>query len=340
MSERGSLMHMPNIIGLHQAEWNKSTPTDRLKALNELESFMASQDGRTPCSVQMHEIGFMRGQYDQYGQKIDINTFLIEDPRPYQAVETLFHEDRHAHQHHVVNNPELADNPTQLKDWEMGEIDAAYIQPGDLNYSTYRWQPTETDANQSARSNTDGLYQDTFQDTDNYPVYKAIKEQEIAEQKEYAQFELGEDYEEQARQAVQLKYQAQQAIHQEETTGIEDVVDDIPEEDRIPSDKSHFTQETLEAEVRADEQLAAEEADLDERIAQIEAELEQEAKLVNSSAINEDQSLSQQPQSEAESANEMQENSQHEASPETQSNSQSEIDDPSPSNEDYYGYGY
>jgi hypothetical protein len=88
-------------------------------------------------------------------------------------------------------------------------------------------------------------------------------------------------------------------------------IDDIPEEDRIKVDKSHFTDEALEAEARADAQLAADEAAMDERIKQVEAEFNQEAQQDNDIAKSE-----------------------------SQSNKQDESVDPAPSQDDYYGYGY
>lgn len=53
-------------------------------------------------------------------------------------------------------------------------------------------------------------------------------------------------------------------------------IEDTPEEDRIKLDKSHLSQEVRDAEIRADQQLAAEEAAMDERIKEVETELDQD----------------------------------------------------------------
>jgi hypothetical protein len=70
-----------------------------------------------------------------------------------------------------------------------------------------------------------------------------------------------------------------QDIIQEETIQQEQLdqsqVEDIPQEDLIPADKSHFTDEALEAHNRADKQLAATEAAIDQKIKVLEAETEQ-----------------------------------------------------------------
>lgn len=216
-------MNMPYINGLRSEIWAKSTPEQRINSLQELQNHMAYTDGRTPCQVQSGELDPQsRGAhyFDKEGnENITLNSNLVDNPEPYQAAETLLHEDRHSHQNHVVSHPELAENETQLQDWSISNK-GGYIQPDELNYSTYRMQPTEIDANQAARANTDALYQETFQDTDSYPKYKIGKEQEISDSIEYAKVELGEDYEEEARQAVVSKYEALMEQAPEESQGI------------------------------------------------------------------------------------------------------------------------
>lgn len=225
-------MNLPYLSGLRRDVWAQSSTQERIEALQELNSFLASQDNRSPCLLNTEALGpNSRGAhfYNAEGvENIVINSDLIESTEPYQAVETLFHEDRHAHQHHIVNNPELAESETQLQDWKMS-YDGGYIQPEELNFSTYRTQPTEIDANQAARANTDSFYQDVLQDTDYYSVYKGQKELELQDDLELAQFELGEDYEEEARQAVRAKYQAQQDMQQEQSTAQENGSEEISE---------------------------------------------------------------------------------------------------------------
>jgi len=76
-------------------------------------------------------------------------------------------------------------------------------------------------------------------------------------------------------------YDNQRNIKQADTEEQEQInqnqVEDIPQEDLIPVDKSHFTEEALEAQAQADDQLAAEEDAMDEKIQQFYAEQEQDS---------------------------------------------------------------
>lgn len=100
--------------------------------------------------------------------------------------------------------------------------------------------------------------------------------EEINEVKETAQAEIDTDREIENQSSNEI---TQQDIHQGETQEKEQTnqnqVEEIPKEDLIPVDKSHFTEEALEAQARADEQLAAEEAAMDEKIKQYYTEQEQ-----------------------------------------------------------------
>jgi len=209
-------------IGVLRREgWAQSSPAERLEALQSLENQLAFEDGRqTPCFVDVSDLGSRtRGVhgFDANGNEfILLNSNLVNDPAatPYQAVETLYHEDRHAHQSHIVQNPELADSPEQLADWQMSD-DLGYLGPEEAaNFSEYRWQPTELDANQEARRKTDELYQDYFQDEQEYPAYQQGKQQELADDIALAQRELGDDYVEEAHQAMVNNYNAHHGLEQ------------------------------------------------------------------------------------------------------------------------------
>ena len=136
---------------------------------------------------------------------IQLDPNLVSSEEPYQAVETFFHEDRHAYQAYAVQHPEIHDNPEEVEDWQKTN-DGGYIN-SDLNFDYYRWQPVEADANKIARERTDELYVGTFQDSEKYPDYKLEKEQELSDDVERAQINLGENYKEESRQAVIAKYQ-------------------------------------------------------------------------------------------------------------------------------------
>lgn len=278
---------MPNITNLRQENWAAITPLERETTLQTLADRLAQEEGRTPCNV--HAVLMeknTRGRYSHDAEGVDnieINRDLVRRDQPYQAVETLFHENRHAYQFYITQYPELAESKKQLQDWQISK-EGGYIQPEELNFSTYRFQPTEADANHFARDHTDELYEDTFQDQEQYPAYKAEKEQQIADAEELAEFELGENYEEEARQAVHAKHQAMMTMNQdvaveevdEEQIGHDNVellaedseeeLSDIYKQDLLPADKSHFTPEALEAMENADRELAKQEAEMDAKL--------------------------------------------------------------------------
>lgn len=211
-------MPLLRIENLRANIWASLTFEERLGALQELENGLAEQEGREPCSIAPipederiveDEETLLRGRYipssDGPGA-VQIDPNLISDDEPYQAVETFFHEDRHAYQAYAAQHPEIHDNPEEVEDWQKTN-DGGYIN-SDLNFDYYRWQPVEADANNIARERTDELYSGTFQDGEKYPAYKSEKEQELSDDIERAQMNLGENYQEEARQAMIAKYQS------------------------------------------------------------------------------------------------------------------------------------
>lgn len=210
-----------SINGLRREVWAQASPSERLDALKSLENQLAQKDNRQiPCRVNVSDLGSrtrgVHGMDESGNEFILVNASLVNDPQttPYQAVETLFHEDQHAHQMHVLQHPELADDPQQLQDWQMSEQDG-YISPEEAaSFSEYRWQPTEKDANEQARQKTNELFQDEFADTEQYPDYKQAKEQELSDDVTLARHELGEDYVAEARQSMIANHEYHQAQKQ------------------------------------------------------------------------------------------------------------------------------
>ncbi|HAF48004.1 MAG TPA: hypothetical protein DCL08_02045 [Anaerolineaceae bacterium] len=115
----------------------------------------------------------------------------------------------------------------------------------------------------------------------------------------------------------------QQADTKEQGQINQNQVDDIPQEDLIPVDKSHFTEDALEAQAHADEQLAAEEAAMDEKIQQFYAEQEQDSGMQNAeNQVNQaDEAVNEQTTGDSETAEAAQEEA-------------------SSSEEEDYSYGY
>lgn len=197
-------MPIPRIENLRADSWATLTEQQRLGTLQELENGLAEQEGRESCPIapipedeRIVEDGetLLRGRYipsnDGPGT-IQLDPNLISSDEPYQT--------------YAVQHPEIHDNPEEVEDWQKTN-DGGYIK-SDLNFDYYRWQPVEADANQIARERTDELYSGTFQDSEKYPAYKSEKEQELSDDIERAQMNLGENYQEEARQAMIAKYQS------------------------------------------------------------------------------------------------------------------------------------
>jgi hypothetical protein len=203
-------MPVPHVESLRADRWKLLNPTERLEALQELENELAKQRGDEPCLVVGKNLGEnILGWHTRSNtgpDTIEINSELISRDQPYEAVETLFHEDRHAYQVYAIQHPGTHDNLGEVEDWRKN-LDGGYIEDTGLNYDYYRWQPVEADANQIARERTDELYLGMFQDSEKYPDYRAEKEQEISRDIEHAKMNIGDNYQEKARQKMIEKYQ-------------------------------------------------------------------------------------------------------------------------------------
>jgi hypothetical protein len=227
------------IAGLRAEQWQGLSANERLGALQNLEIALAARDGRNQAAVQsfMGQPG-ERGFYDERTNTIFINEALynsgtgqpaiygddgsaVSADKPYMAVETLFHENRHAYQHYVAaQRPDLAEDRRQLDDFQKN-VGPAYIQPEE-NSLKYACQPTEMDARQAARQEADQLYADD-------PDYQAHRDHMVAEEQgtaELADLYLGDDYEETVRQEVYARYEA--SLARSTGASVEDLQQETP----------------------------------------------------------------------------------------------------------------
>lgn len=102
-------MPVPHVESLRADRWKLLNPTERLEALQELENELAKQRGDEPCLVVGKNLGEnILGWHTRSNtgpDTIEINSELISRDQPYEAVETLFHEDRHAYQAYAIQHP-------------------------------------------------------------------------------------------------------------------------------------------------------------------------------------------------------------------------------------------
>jgi len=203
--------------------WVDMSFSERLEVLNNFERLLAQQELREPYNVvripeedRVIQDGKpkVRGQTDHLKKQIQIDQLLLsENTLPYQALETYFHEARHAYQYYAIQNPGFHDNEEQVADWRKnlkgGYIDREDIEMDSAKFSHYRWQPVEADARRVARTRADELYIDTYKDDSQYNIYKVDKEKSLTEDRERAIEELKtEYYEEEARWRMLTKHEA------------------------------------------------------------------------------------------------------------------------------------
>jgi hypothetical protein len=193
------------VAGLNLSAWQAASESERLASLRELERGLASQEGREPCEVLpmvagpldrgLHETGIIylnEAMIKNDGEML-LNGSVVTGETSYLAVETLFHEARHAYQEHVAQNPELADSPAQADDFKKNR-GAAYFPSGDFE-AEYFGQPVELDARRTARDRTDVYYGEQALGQSPYAEYRneIVAEEEAIDQE--CRDTLGENYE-------------------------------------------------------------------------------------------------------------------------------------------------
>lgn len=174
----------PSIESLQQKEWQKLkfTPEVRLAALQKLEDELAEQEGRDSCPIILipkpNLMEALNGRanprddalgYYKNGH-IHIQEWLTESDDPYEAVETLFHEERHAYQDHVIKNDRTLEDEETVKTWEKNSGHGVISSYEDR--ALYYFQPREIDAREVARQHMNKLYIGHFHDTKNYSRYR------------------------------------------------------------------------------------------------------------------------------------------------------------------------
>jgi hypothetical protein len=145
----------------------------RLGALRALEVKEAASQGRAPCEIVSRSLSKNEyGAFDERDNSITMNKDLLKASSPEEALDTYFHESRHAYQYHAVHNPSPWDDAGSVQAW--GENFDQYISP-DEDFEGYFNQPVERDANEyaAARMNAWDSADDAAADED-YFIYNDI----------------------------------------------------------------------------------------------------------------------------------------------------------------------
>lgn len=130
-------------------QWQNMNYDQRVEALQNLEFSEAASQGRPGAVLAGAAMSAgTNGYYDPELNNIYINNDLINAESPDQALETCFHEGRHAYQTHEANLPAVADNPEQAQEWENNFDNYIEYNQDPQGY----WnQPVEVDARQYAQ---------------------------------------------------------------------------------------------------------------------------------------------------------------------------------------------
>lgn len=230
-------MTVPHIEKLSLENWQKLTSEERRQTLQDLENALAEQELRDPCKVEFikdSQYQYFEDRLTTRGAHLDgtiyINEALVNPEmsyraiyadgmevnpnEPYMAVETLFHESRHAFQEHITAQPEQSNDPQWLKDFRNNIDNHGYLTQHDFGHEYYRWQPIEKDANDVSRLRTNELYAVEFKDNARYFEHHLHMNAELNNDIELAEAKLGPNYEEIARdkmvEVYNKNYQAEQ----------------------------------------------------------------------------------------------------------------------------------
>lgn len=153
-------------------KWDRLSAKERLNHLQSLENDMAAEQGRKARKVTPKQCDCC-GSYDwENPNKLYINQSYLESRVPgeqYDAMDTVIHEGRHAYQHDCIegkikNPPESQDT---ISTWSKNRPDEIYNTD---DFSRYRFQPIEADANDYANDKM-ASYKDKFDKDFNYKSY-------------------------------------------------------------------------------------------------------------------------------------------------------------------------
>ena len=135
-----------------ERKWRRLNPQKRLKVFQQLENIQAKKLGRPACTVvpkTWEENPNMNGQFLSKGNTIELNSkFMLENNLRFFGMATLFHEGRHAYQHHLCYGGKKVRRFTRAYKWKKNF--QGYVGGDADKYSFYSMQPIERDANKYA----------------------------------------------------------------------------------------------------------------------------------------------------------------------------------------------
>ena len=158
---REAFMDIPE---LQFENWQHLEVNERLDALQQLENEVAEIAHMPPCGVSMEVMDPNQSGYFD-GQRIVISETLVSDPNKYyDALNTLFHEGRHAYQdYNLYSRVVVEQNAELVQSWwdnceELGYESGDWMIFKDLGFMRYKTQPVEVDSRVYAETAMDALF--------------------------------------------------------------------------------------------------------------------------------------------------------------------------------------
>jgi hypothetical protein len=137
--------YIRQIDELHSQSWAEIDSTERLGALQELETRLAELEGRPSLEIHAERLGpGENGYFDRNRGIIVLSESDLLAHSPLEAIDTIAHEGRHAYQYYATLHPEIHNNPEEVAAWKQNFEN--YLPATLFGYELYRNQPVEQDA--------------------------------------------------------------------------------------------------------------------------------------------------------------------------------------------------
>lgn len=132
--------------------WKELSPEERLEVLQNFENEVARIEHRDALPIRSDDLGnCVYGQYSPQTNDITINESLLESDSKedyLQALNTYFHEGRHAYQFYNLTTERIEPNSELYQSWDVN-LNVLGYNSGDygyFGYEEYYTQPVEVDA--------------------------------------------------------------------------------------------------------------------------------------------------------------------------------------------------
>jgi hypothetical protein len=138
-----------DIAGLHLEKWREGDVSDRKAALEQIDKRLAEFQGRPEVAIKYRDDleDYEAGYYNPNTGEMHINLRDVLDDNPYEAVNTVAHEGRHAYQVHATRHDGFHHDVDEVERWRDNFRPGNYIRTEDgFSQEDYENQPVEADA--------------------------------------------------------------------------------------------------------------------------------------------------------------------------------------------------